>query len=192
MNASLIPVGDALAHLRDPHVHVLMASALAVLFGTSALHKLRYRQRFSAQLAAYQLLPARAVAPVALLLGLTEAALAGLLLLPLLRPLAGALAAIMLALYAGAIAVNLYRGNGAIDCGCGDAPVLLSPWLLLRNTLLILAALALTVPPAARALSWPDLLLLTLSLPVLLVMYRAMEQLLANASALNKWRTFSD
>lgn len=174
--------------MNDPLLHSVIGCALAILFAAAALHKVREAPRFQAQLAEYRLLPAVLIAPAAWLLALVEAAIAVALLWPALRPYAGAVAAVMLLAYAGAIAANLLRGRSYIDCGCGDTPVLLSPWLLVRNTVLAAGAATLLLTTSGRVLSWADLAIALVSLPVLLLVYRAVEQLLENASVLREWR----
>jgi len=176
----------------DPFVNGLLACALAVLFGSSALHKVRQGPRFQAQLEAYRLLPAGLVAPVGRLLAATEAVVAVALLWPDVRPYAAGAAAVLLAAYAGAIAINLLRGRAYIDCGCGDTPVLLSPWLLARNGVLLCCAVVLIASPTARDLSLADLTMAAVSLPALLLLDRAVEQLLENASRLREWRMSGD
>lgn len=178
--------------MRDPLLHSLIACALAILFASAAVHKIRHAARFQAQLAEYRLLPGALVAAAGWLLAVSEAAIAAALLWPTLRPWAGASAAAVLIAYAAAIGVNLLRGRSYIDCGCGDTAVLLSPWLLLRNAVLAAGAGMLMLPVSDRVLSWADLAIAIVSLPALLVAYRAVEQLLENASILREWRMARD
>jgi hypothetical protein len=56
------------------------------------------------------------------------------------QPAGAVIAVALLALYAGAMGVNILRGRTRIECGCGGAPNLLSPVLLARNA--VLAAIA--------------------------------------------------
>ena len=176
----------------DPLINGLLACALALLFGGAALHKLKDAPRFHAQLDAYHLLPSSLVKPAGWLFAGVEAMLALALLWPDPRPYAGAAAVVMLSVYAGAMAINLWRGRTHIDCGCGDSPVLLSPWLLVRNGLLILCAATLILSTSERNLSWADLAMAVVVLPALLLLYRALEQLLENASILREWRMSRD
>jgi uncharacterized membrane protein len=176
----------------DPFVNALFACALAVLFASAALHKVAAAPRFQAQLDAYRLLPAGLVRPAAWLLAGIEALIALALLWPDPRPYAAVAAAVLLAAYAGAMAINLQRGRTHIDCGCGDAPVRLSAWLLARNGLLILSAATLMLSTTERSLTWADLAMAVVVLPALLLLYRALEQLLENASALREWRMSRD
>jgi len=180
------------ATVRDPLLQTLIAWGLALLFAAAARHKVRDPARFQAQLSEYRLLPERLVRPTSWVLAALELGLATALLWTPLRQTAGAWAAALLALYAMAIGVNLGRGRRHIDCGCGDAPLLLSPWLLARNAALAAGALTLTLAETQRALSWPDLAVGIVGLSALVVAYRAVEQLLENHSVLQEWRTADD
>jgi hypothetical protein len=172
----------------DSGIQTLLAIALAVLFAAAAVHKLRQRTRFEAQLAEYRLMPAVLVAPAARVLAGLELAAGILLLAPPFRGYGGALAAALLVAYAAAIGINLARGRSYIDCGCGDTPQLLSPWLLLRNGVLAVGAVAVAMPGTERALGWIDWAVALAALLVLMITHAAVEQLLANASALREWR----
>jgi hypothetical protein len=172
----------------DNAVQTLLAIALAALFAAAALHKLRHRTRFDAQLAEYRLLPAALLVPAARVLAGLELAAGSLLLTPPLRGYGGALAAALLITYGAAIAINLARGRSYIDCGCGDTPQLLSPWLLLRNGVLAAGAVAVAMPGTDRSLGWIDWAVVVPAFLVLLITHAAVEQLLANASALREWR----
>jgi hypothetical protein len=176
----------------DVLLQLILAAALALLFAAAALHKWRSGPFFEAQLAEYRLLPEALVPVAARALALLELALALGLLVPATRPLAGGAAAGLLALYGGAIAVNLVRGRDWIDCGCGDTPVLVTPWLLLRNAVLVLGALLVALPAQVRPLGWTDLLLGVPALLVLVVAWALVEQLLENASVLREWSQARD
>jgi hypothetical protein len=175
----------------DPAIQLVIAAALAMLFAAAARHKIAAADRFRAQLAAYRLLPAVLVGPAARVMVAMEVAVAAALVPPFSRQLAGAAAVCLLLIYGSAIGVNLASGRSYIDCGCGDLPQVLSPWLLLRNGLLAVGALATVLPPALRTLVWADLGLALPALAVLVVTYLGTEQLLGNAAMLKKWRESS-
>ena len=117
----------------DPIFIIASAIAIAVLLASAATHKVRTPARFARQLADYQLLPASLVRPVARLVPLLELAIAFALLVPVSRGWAALSAASLLALYAAAIGINLWRGRRDIDCGCAgpDQAQPLRPVLLL-------------------------------------------------------------
>jgi uncharacterized membrane protein YphA (DoxX/SURF4 family) len=119
---------------------------LALVFLTAALGKIRHRLAFQGVVANYRLLPEIAVPAFALLLPLVEAAVAGALLFAP-PPWPEASAAILLMLFAAAMAINIWRGRRHIDCGCFQSALkqTLSWTLVARNAGL---ALLLVVPAA--------------------------------------------
>jgi len=172
----------------DPVLQQVLGMALALLFLHAAWHKWKGGLRFEAQLAEYRILPEAAVPAAARMLMVLEALVAIGLLLPVLRHPAALVAAVLLGTYAVAMAVNLARGRHHIDCGCGDTPQLLSPWLVGRNMLLVAGSLLLALPAAPRAPATLDLVLGIMGLCALILTWLMFEQLLANASALREWR----
>jgi len=160
-------------------IDVALRAGLALLFLVAALHKTRDLGSFHATLANYRLLPPRATGAAALVVVGGELLAAATLLL---APALGAVAAAMLlAAYTGAIAVNLARGRRDIDCGCaGPArrqPI--RPWLLVRNAVLIGAALACLAPERVRPIVWVDALTVAGTIGVLAALYAAVERLAA-------------
>jgi len=140
----------------DPVLLATLRAALALLLGAAALHKLRDRASFAAVLAEYRVLPGAALHVGVWLVPALEAGVA--VALVLLGPSGPAAAALLLALYGGAIALNLARGRRELDCGC-LGPSLRQPIsgsLVGRNALLVAAALACLLPAAPRALVWLD------------------------------------
>lgn len=176
----------------DPLLQTVLAGSLALLFAAAARHKWRDLGDFAARLGAYRLLPRPLVSAAAPGLALLETVLAVTLLVPAARRGAGVAACLLLALYGGAIAVNLRRGRSRIDCGCSAGPQFLSPWMLLRNGLLVLAAGLVVLPPAARSLDVIDLLAGLLGLVLLAGLYLAGEYLLARDGARRDWERAED
>lgn len=176
----------------DPVLQVVVAFGLAILFAAAARHKWADHTRFRQQLDAYRLLPGIVVAPAAWLLAGLETTVALGLLLPGTRAFAGLAAAALLTGYALAMAVNLARGRRHIDCGCGGDPLLLSPWLLLRNGMLTIGALLLALPVSARQPGWQDLAVALPALAAVVLTYLATHQLIDNASVFREWRDSRD
>ncbi len=153
------------------------------VFAVAMHHKIRDFTLFVQQVADYRLLPSSLDRPAAITLILAELALLGLISI-LNAPRYGALlAATLLGLYAFAMLINLRPGRRAIDCGCGDKgqrqPI---GWaLVIRNFLLAASALVLASYSTASAInSFWVALLLVLSSVTLILLYTAMNQLLAN------------
>lgn len=102
----------------DPVWGWIARLTLAALFAAAGLSKLYRPAAFRAAVADYDLVPARAVAPVALALASAEVAGALLLLVPATRMAGASLLWAMLALFSAAIAISIRRGRLDIDCGC--------------------------------------------------------------------------
>lgn len=172
----------------DPLFTLTGALCTAVILASAATHKVRAPARFSAQLQAYQLLPSALVRPIARGLPWLELALAFALLLPLSRTGAAWAAAALLALYATAMAINLWRGRKDIDCGCAGPhqrqPI--RPLLLIRNGLLVTVALLAAWQPESRALGLFDAFVVLAASAVALLIYAAADGLLANSPGLLK------
>lgn len=174
----------------DPVIPLVIALSLAVLWLAAAADKLRAFDVFSEVLSDYRLLPAR-------LTGVCAAAVIGVelclgigLLMPIGRNLALAGSALVLVLYAGAIAVNLLRGRRFIDCGCsgfaGQQP--LGVWLVARNLLLAIVALAAMLPELARVLIWLDAVAVSAAVCVSAFLYAAINRLFAQGPDLARLR----
>lgn len=167
---------------------ITAALVLAVILASAASHKLRARAHFATQLENYQLLPRALVRPIARLLPWIEVTLAFALLVPAARHIAALGAAALLASYAVAIAINLWRGRRDIDCGCSgpqqDQPI--RPLLLARNAILVSLALVASLPPMSRSLGMFDAFVVIAASAVALLIYAAAEGLLASGPRLLK------
>lgn len=172
----------------DPIFIIASALAISVLLASAATHKLRAPARFAKQLADYQLLPDAVVRPASRLIPVLELALAFALLVPVSRAWAALGAASLIALYAGAIGINLWRGRRDIDCGCAgpDQAQPLRPVLLLRNSALVGLALLASVMPVVRDLGFFDGFVTVAASAVALLIYAAADGLLANSPLLLK------
>jgi len=172
----------------DPVVGLTLRAALALLLLVAAVHKLRDPGTFRATLGDYRLLP-DAVVPAAagLVIGVELAIATALLVLP--APGLRA-AALLLATYAVAIAVNLARGRRHIDCGCGGpaARQPISGRLVARNVLLAAAACAGLAPVDPRPLVWVDALTVVAAAAALATLYATLDRMLADAPALGRVR----
>lgn len=143
----------------DPVVAHAMASALAAIFLLAGIGKLRDPLSFETAVEGYELLPPPAVRVLGWLLPFAELAAGGLLLMTATRYWGALLALALLALFGAAIGANLLRGRAGIDCGCGWGPAIpVGAGLLLRNLVLVVAALALLLPMSLRETVWLDLL----------------------------------
>ncbi len=170
----------------DPVVDVTVRVALALLFLSATGHKVRDVARFRATVEDYRLLPRPLVSPGATVLVVAEGAVVAALLVARRWGLAGAAA--LLALYAGAIAVNLARGRRHLDCGC-TGPAMRRPisgWLVVRNLALVAVAVALAAlaPVQPRPMVWIDPLTVVAATAAFAACWRASDHLLAAGPAL--------
>jgi hypothetical protein len=181
----------------DPLLVRVISVACALLLLLSAWHKVAARDRFITALGDYRLLHAALLQPASVLIPAFEAVL-GIAWLAGYEPGAVAmLTAALLALYAAAIAINLWRGRVHISCGCGfggasDTDQQLSWWLVARNALLGTVAALAALPAASRELGLYDWLTVVLALAACGTLYAGASQLLRNGTAINSWRKLRD
>ena len=109
----------------DPLVAPLAAAvgyairvAAALVFTSAGAAKIGARARFRAAVFEYRILPGWMVPGVALLLPPMEVLLGLTLLLPRYIGISSVAAALLLLVFATAMAINLSRGRKTIDCGC--------------------------------------------------------------------------
>jgi len=168
--------------LGDPAAAGIVVGALALILSGAAWHKFGEPQAFLSALAGYRLVPDALLGTTARIVPVLEAALALGLLLPVTRTAALAGTAVLIATYAGAMAINLLRGRSYIDCGCGGATHPLSWGLVARNALLVAVALAFAGPTAERPLDWIDGITLIAGVLAFYVAYLMADELLRQAS----------
>jgi hypothetical protein len=181
----------------DPLVLKLVSLCFGLLFLLAAVHKLTGLERFRATLAAYQLLPGTLVTPVSIGVPVIEVLLGAAWLLAIDRVSIALASVALLAAYTLAIAINVLRGRIFIDCGCGMASSAgrdqqLSWGLVVRNSLLIIAALAATLPTIDRVIGIVDYVTLVAGLLAIVLLYGAANQLLSNGAAIGTWRKRHD
>jgi hypothetical protein len=163
----------------DPVLSAVVASGLALLFATAALHKLADWPRFRAALEDYRIAPLWLAPGLAVAVVMLEIVVAALLPVPTWRPAAALLAAGLLASYAAGIGVNLRRGRTSIDCGC-FGPAARNPigsWMVIRNVLLAVLALAAALPVTTRPLTALDALTIGGAVGCLAILYAVHEAL---------------
>jgi len=169
----------------DPVFAIIIRLGLIVLFAIAAWHKLQDRSAFSRTLNEYDLTAETFNGQLTWVLIVTESACALLLLM---GQIEGALlAATLLFVYGCIMAIKLLQGARNIDCGCSGPArkQLLSGYLLFRNGFLFLLTLVLFLPAVERELVWLDSLQILLALSASMLLYSAIEHMLANSSYLN-------
>ena len=166
----------------DPVFSLLAVAALALLFATAAVAKVRDRVRFAAVLAAYELVPRPFARGAAVLLPFIELNVAFGLFVKQVRPAAATAAAGLLLIYGAAMGVNLARGRQDIDCGCEGfgRRRSIAPWMIMRNALLMLVAAVAGAPSTARDIEWTDAVTIACGLAAFAMIYFAADRLLAS------------
>jgi uncharacterized membrane protein len=167
----------------DPAIAYLLATAFALLLTAAALHKLRDLRRFAAAFSAYRILP-QAGTPLARLIPVLELSFAAGLLMPRSRAAAATGGALLLCVYAAAIALNLARGRREVSCGCGGPndrrPI--AGWMIARNLLLAAALAALLLPVSPRPLAAADIITVGAGTAVAALLYMSLDQLLGRVA----------
>lgn len=169
-------------HQLDPLAVAISSGVLLLVLVRGLWHKLAERELFRVTLADYGLVPERWVGAAAVSLPVLEALLVVGLVLPLTRPFAALGCALLLGLYAAAIAVNIRRGHVTIDCGCGGPGHGLSWLLVARNVALMLVAGVAAMPIGARAMGLADAAVLAMSVITLWLVIAAVEQAASNGA----------
>jgi uncharacterized membrane protein len=167
----------------DPAIGALLSSALALLFASTALHKLLDLERLAEVVRAYALVPS-ALARLSWLVPLVELAAGAGLLFEATRASAALAGMLLLLAYAAAITVNLHRGRRDLDCGCGGPndrrPI--AAWMVWRNLTLGVALSVLQLPWAARTLGAADALTIAAGTFVLALLYVSVDTLLGRVA----------
>ena len=163
----------------DPVVSWIAALAVALLFATAAVHKLRDWPRFRGIVADYRVVPQWFATPAAVAVVVLEVAAVALLSWPGLRPVGGLLAGSLLIAYAVGIAINLHRGRTTLDCGCVGAGrrSRIHRGMVVRNLLLAVSMLLVIVPPGDRGMAALDWLTIVGFTAVLALLYVAIDTL---------------
>ena len=157
----------------DPLPLLTIALSLAALFGAAAVHKLLALEEWPGVVRNYRLVPDALVRPLAGALLCAEGLTSGALLWPPAQRAGACAATGLLVCYATAIWINLRRGRTSIDCGCFGSQLRqgISAWLVWRNLLLALLALALLLPASPRPLSVAEIAVAVASVVTLAFLY---------------------
>ena len=183
----------------DPVIALIFSVGFTLLLISAGGHKLTNRLHFRGILEGYQVLPGALVPAVAIVIGPAELLLGFSWATGWQREIVALATALLLTLYALAIAINLVRGRTYIDCGCGFSVLAgkqseqqgiqqLSAGLLLRNGVLVLGALLAIQPYTDRMLGTIDYLSAFFATLILVFIYAAFNQLLVNNNAIKSWR----
>lgn len=169
----------------DPALGALLAGAFALLFLSAAFHKFSDPAAFGEVLRAYRLVP-EPLARLSLMVCLLEVTVGAGLLIGALRTDAAIAGALLLSLYAVAIAINLARGRRHLSCGCGGPndrrPI--APWMVLRNLGLAALLALVCLPWIPRPTGWADALTIGAGTAVAALLYLSLDTLLGRVAVL--------
>lgn len=149
--------------LINPVLGLTCRLLVVLVFGSTAVSKVRDVSGFSDVLENYRIFPLWSVPFVGLLAIASESFIALAIWWPSLRPMVGLFGVALLAAYTFAIALNLWRGRRDIDCGCsfGRTGEPLSWALPVRNALLAVTCTMAALPQSGEisGLGWAVALL---------------------------------
>lgn len=174
----------------DPVIGATIRLFMAVLFGAAATHKLVDFGRFVLTLRRYVAgvvslemgAPWLACGIIAVEIGIVVACVT-----PMWRVPAALSASLVLLVYAGAMLVNLRRGNLLLDCGCawGEGRQPVSAGLVMRNIVLASLGLLIIAPVVDRSLTALDVVSILAGLGVAGFLYGGVNRLFAVDAALH-------
>ena len=154
---------------------------LAAIFALAAIHALREWTVFGGIVEQYLIAPRRLAMIAARILPPLELAAAAALLLPMTSRVGALLGLCLMALFTGAIIVNIARGRVSIDCGCGGASgQKLSTGLVLRNVGLMVGLAIAWVAPSRGAIDGVTAIGVICASLALIALYFAINQLMTN------------
>jgi hypothetical protein len=167
----------------DPAIGILTIAAIALLFASAGVHKLRDIRRFDEIFTAYGVLPLLTRMHLSRLVPVLEVGVATGVLVDSCRPYAVAVGVILLLAYAAAIAVNLRRGRRDLACGCGgpDERRPIAAWMVWRNVFIALVLAGMLTPWTSRPLTFTDGVTIAFGLLTIALIYLCIDQLLGYA-----------
>jgi len=170
----------------DPVLRCALRSGLAVLVLAAAAHKLRDFPSFVAAVDRYAIVGSGRSRVAAAVLVALEIGVGGSLVLGGASPLPAMAVAALFGVYTLAIAINLWRGRHDVACGCGGPVdgVPIGPSLVVRNLVLMAAAVVAAVPATARTMTGLDAVTVLGLLVTCSIAYATVETALANGAKL--------
>lgn len=170
----------------DPTIACTASLVLGAIFIASAAMKFADLNEFRGALESYRIAPAFFEPILTFAIPLLELFAAIGLMFADWRADSAIALLILLAIFSGAIAINLLRGRVYIDCGC-FGPALrqkISWWLVARNAALAALAVIAALPAPPRDFGTLDFVTIVLGAAALAILYAAANYLLANAPRL--------
>ena len=170
----------------DPLLHLVATGLIVIVLVRAVMDKAFAYGMYIANLRDYRLLP-DALAPLAgaVLLAAEIAAIACLLAPPAVV-VGAALAAILLAIYAAAMAAVLRSGHNEIECGCGGEGQIVSWGLVARNGVLVAIAASVAAPTSGRPMNWPDMVIGLVAIFVVYLLLAIAEKAIGTSAAIRR------
>jgi hypothetical protein len=159
--------------------NISISTFLILLVTRALLHKAADIDRFTGFLSSYRVLPQASLKVFTYGLIFVEALTVVMILISNFTQIGAAFAIGILLTYAAVIALNVYKGNFEIECGCGGPAMYLSYGLVWRNIAIATMALPLFLI-ARQPISFTDTAVAVVSGAVLYLLYFAVEQLISN------------
>ena len=165
-----------------PMIDLFLRFLLALVFAVAAISKLQNADEFHGVVRNFRLLPEAVDGAFAAALPWVELVIAASLLLGIATLASGAIAGVLLLVFAAAIAINIVRGRTEIDCGCFRQGMRqrLNWALVARNIALCAAALWVAAQPGwVRTVGAHDLVIAALAAASVAIIYLCASQLAA-------------
>jgi hypothetical protein len=170
----------------DPLLHLVATGFIVIVLARAVMDKAFAYGMYIANLRDYRLLP-DALAPLAgAVLLATETAAIVCLLAPPAVAVGAALAAVLLSIYAAAMAAVLRSGRNEVECGCGGEGQIVSWGLVARNGALAAIAASILLPTLARQMNWPDMLVGLVAVFVLYLLLAIAEKAIGTSAAIRR------
>lgn len=172
--------------LFDPVVVHAAAAAMAIILITGALGKLRDLELFRYAVENYGLLNGASAVLFARVFPCMELLAGVALIVDATRSVGVVLGLAVMAVATGGVVINLLRGMGRIECGCGTGGQRISWSLVVRNLFLSAAILLAVADEVPRTLGAVDYFSVAGAILAVLVLYASANQLLANQPLLKE------
>jgi hypothetical protein len=170
----------------DPVIHLVASGFIIIVLARAAIEKAFDFGIFTAIMRDYGLLPARLIAPAAVMLLAGEVIAIACLIAPGFAAAGALFAGGLFAVYGVAIGVALLSGRTEIECGCGGEGQMISWALVVRNVVLIMISGLCSLGVADRPLAWPDFVVGLLAILVAFLLLSIAEKTIATSAAIKR------
>jgi Methylamine utilisation protein MauE len=170
----------------DPLLHLVATGFVIIVLARAVIEKALAYDIYVANLRDYRLLSDAMTPVVAPILLAAESVAIVCLLLPVASGIGAILAAMLLSVYALAMAAVLRAGRNEIECGCGGDGQIVSWALVARNAVLVAISASILLQTSARATSWADMLIGPVAILLLCVLLAIAEKAIGTSAAIRR------